>query len=119
MLYEEPSRADGYFRDACVFRDEIDIPDTMSAAIRYANGVQVSCSLNTFMPIEGYHLAFNGSAADSRSASTNGRPGSRRRRRILVLEISEQPRGCGWRIGRGAISAAKSLQQMLFAPHSD
>ena len=62
MLYEEPSREDGYFRDACVFREEIDIFDTMSAAILYENGVQVAYSLNTFMPIEGYHLAFNGKA---------------------------------------------------------
>jgi len=60
MLYEEPSREDGYFRDQCVFREEIDIPDTMTAAIRYDNGVQVAYSLNTFMPIEGHHLAFNG-----------------------------------------------------------
>jgi len=60
MLYEAPSAADGYFRDACVFRQDIDIFDTMTAAILYDNGVQVSYSLNTFMPIEGYHLAFNG-----------------------------------------------------------
>jgi predicted dehydrogenase len=60
MLYEAPSTEDGYYRDACVFRAEIDIPDTMSAAILYENGVQVSYSLNTFMPKEGYHLAFNG-----------------------------------------------------------
>jgi predicted dehydrogenase len=59
-LYEDPSNEDGYVRDACVFREEIDIFDTMSAAILYGNGVQVSYSLNTFMPIEGYHLAFNG-----------------------------------------------------------
>ncbi len=60
MLYEAPSREDGYFRDGCVFREDINIPDTMTAAILYENGVQVSYSLNTFMPIEGYHLAFNG-----------------------------------------------------------
>jgi len=60
MLYEDPSREDGYVRDGCVFRENIDIPDTMSAAILYENGVQVSYSLNTFMPIEGYFLAFNG-----------------------------------------------------------
>ena len=60
MLYEDPSREDGYFRDACVFREEIDIFDTMSAAILYENGAQVAYSLNTFMPIEGHHLAFNG-----------------------------------------------------------
>ncbi|MEX0854009.1 MAG: Gfo/Idh/MocA family oxidoreductase [Bauldia sp.] len=59
-LYEGPSKEDGYFRDACVFRQEIDIFDTMTAAIQYENGVQVAYSLNTFMPIEGYHLAFNG-----------------------------------------------------------
>ena len=60
MLYEDPSRDDGYVRDACVFREDIDIPDTMNASIRYRNGVQVSYSLNTSMPIEGHHLAFNG-----------------------------------------------------------
>ncbi|MNY08768.1 putative oxidoreductase YteT precursor [compost metagenome] len=59
-LYEDPSAVDGYMRDACVFREEIDIPDTMSASIRYASGVQVSYSLNTYMPIEGHHIAFNG-----------------------------------------------------------
>jgi predicted dehydrogenase len=60
MLYEDPSREDGYVRDACVFRQDIDIYDTMSAAIRYESGVQVAYSVNCYMPIEGYHLAFNG-----------------------------------------------------------
>ncbi|CAN7636681.1 Gfo/Idh/MocA family protein [Pararhizobium sp. LjRoot238] len=60
-LYEEPSAIDGYFRDGCVFREDIDIPDTMVATIRYRNGVHVSYSLNTFQPIEGHHIAFNGS----------------------------------------------------------
>ena len=59
-LYEAPSEADGYVRDACVYREDIDIYDTMTAAILYANGVQVSYSLNAYMPIEGYQLAFNG-----------------------------------------------------------
>jgi predicted dehydrogenase len=59
-LYEGPSALDGYFRDACVFREDIDIPDTMTAVIRYASGAQVSYSLNTYMPIEGHHIAFNG-----------------------------------------------------------
>jgi predicted dehydrogenase len=59
-LFEEPSAVDGYYRDACVFRDDIDVPDTMTAAIRYANGVQVSYSLNAFMPLEGHFIAING-----------------------------------------------------------
>ena len=60
MLYEDPSREDGYVRDACVFREDIDIYDTMSASLVYGNGVQVSYSLNACMPVEGHHLAFNG-----------------------------------------------------------
>ena len=60
MLYEEPSKEDGYFRDGCVYREDIDIPDTMTAMLRYENDVIVSYSLNTFMPIEGYTIAFNG-----------------------------------------------------------
>jgi len=59
-LYEEPSEYDAYFRDACVYREDIDIPDTMVAAIRYRNGVTASYSVNTFMPIEGHYIAFNG-----------------------------------------------------------
>lgn len=59
-LYEGPAAADGYVRDACVFREDIDIFDTMTAAILYGNSVQVSYSLNCYMPVEGYHLAFNG-----------------------------------------------------------
>jgi predicted dehydrogenase len=59
-LYGEASTFDGYLRDACVFRTEIDIPDTMSASLLYRGGAQVNYSLNTYLPIEGYQLAFNG-----------------------------------------------------------
>jgi predicted dehydrogenase len=59
-LYVGPEKVDGYHRDGCVFREDVDIPDTMNAVVRYANGVNMSYSLNTFMPVEGYRLAFNG-----------------------------------------------------------
>jgi predicted dehydrogenase len=59
-LYAGCEDVDGYFRDGCVFREDIDIYDTMSAVVRYSNGVNMSYSLNAFMPIEGYRLAFNG-----------------------------------------------------------
>jgi predicted dehydrogenase len=63
-LYAQCEDADGYLRDACVFRENIDIYDTMSAIVRYSNGVNMNYSLNAHEPIEGYRLAFNG---------TNGR----------------------------------------------
>lgn len=59
-LYEGPSEVDGYVRDGCVYREDIDIYDTMTAALLYQNGVQVSYSLNAYMPIEGFHLGVNG-----------------------------------------------------------
>lgn len=59
-LYGAAAEADGYMRDGCVFAEDIDIFDTMSATIAMKSGVQVSYSLNAAMPIEGYRLAFNG-----------------------------------------------------------
>jgi predicted dehydrogenase len=59
-LYASCEDADSYFRDGCVFREDIDIYDTMAAIVKYSNGAQMSYSLNAFMPFEGYRLAFNG-----------------------------------------------------------
>jgi predicted dehydrogenase len=59
-LYVNAESADGYLRDGCVFREDVDIFDTMNAVVEYSNGVNMSYSLNAFMPIEGYRLAFNG-----------------------------------------------------------
>jgi predicted dehydrogenase len=59
-LYAGCEDVDSYYRDGCVFREDIDIYDTMSAVVKYSNGVHMSYSLNAFMPIEGYRLAFNG-----------------------------------------------------------
>jgi predicted dehydrogenase len=59
-LYVDCESADGYLRDGCVFKEDVDIPDTMNAIVKYSSGVTMSYSLNAFMPIEGYRLAFNG-----------------------------------------------------------
>lgn len=59
-LYVAAEDVDGYHRDGCVFREDIDIYDTMSAVVKYSNGVNMSYSLNAFMPFEGFRLAFNG-----------------------------------------------------------
>ena len=59
-LYTECEDVDGYYRDGCVFREDVDIYDTMSAVVKYSTGVSMSYSLNASMPIEGYRIAFNG-----------------------------------------------------------
>jgi predicted dehydrogenase len=59
-LYLDAEGEDGYHRDGCVFADEINIYDTMSATVRYANGALLSYSMTAYSPWEGYSLAFNG-----------------------------------------------------------
>jgi len=59
-LYVKAESADGYIRDSCVFRNKINIWDTMSVQVRYHNRVPMSYSLNAFMPYEGYAVGFNG-----------------------------------------------------------
>ncbi len=59
-LYAGCEDADGYYRDGCVFREDVDIYDTMTALVKYSNDVSMAYSLNAFMPFEGYRVAFNG-----------------------------------------------------------
>ena len=60
--YLDQERHDGYFRDRCVFSEDIDIEDSMNLAVRYASGVHMSYCLNSFLPWEGYRIAFNGNS---------------------------------------------------------
>ena len=59
-LYVANEEYDGYLRDGCVYRNEIDIYDKRSLAVQYANGVTLSYSLYNYAPYEGYRIAFNG-----------------------------------------------------------
>lgn len=59
-LYVKHEKHDGYIRDSCLFRPEINIYDKMSAQIKYANDVLVNYSLTTYSPFEGWRIAFNG-----------------------------------------------------------
>lgn len=59
-IYVSNESYDGYIRDNCVWRHEINIYDKMSVQIRYANNVIVNYSLTTYSPYEGWRIAFNG-----------------------------------------------------------
>ncbi len=59
-LYHDNERFDGYFRDQCVWRDEISIEDVMNVIVGYAGGATLTYSLNAFNAWEGYQVAFNG-----------------------------------------------------------
>jgi predicted dehydrogenase len=59
-MYLDQEKHDGYFRDRCVFRPEIDIEDTMNVLVRYNTGATLCYSINAFNSWEGYQIAFNG-----------------------------------------------------------
>lgn len=56
----EAEHEDGYLRDKSVFDDGISIEDTMGAIVKYNSGAILTYSLNTYMPWEGFRVAFNG-----------------------------------------------------------
>jgi predicted dehydrogenase len=59
-IYLDNEHYDGYYRDQCVWRPQIDIEDTMNVMVRYNTGATLSYSLNAFNAWEGYQVAFNG-----------------------------------------------------------
>lgn len=59
-LYLECEDVDGYFRDKCVFSEEIDIEDSVSVNVKYSGGTVMSYSLIAHSLYEGINLIFNG-----------------------------------------------------------
>jgi len=59
-LYVNHEHEDGYIRDNCLFRNEIDIYDKMSAQVKYANNTVLNYSLTTYSPYEGWRVGLNG-----------------------------------------------------------
>lgn len=59
-LYLDAEEESGYVRDRNVFRDDIDIEDSMSLMIRYRTGMMVSYSLNAYSPDEGFRASICG-----------------------------------------------------------
>jgi len=59
-LYRETEDADGYFRDRCVFAEDIDIEDTLAAQVSYARGATLSYTLCAYAPYEGFRATIDG-----------------------------------------------------------
>lgn len=59
-LYLDQEQFDGYFRDRCVFRPDIDIEDTINALVTYDNNITLCYSVNAFNSWEGYLVSING-----------------------------------------------------------
>ena len=61
-LYLHAEEETGYLRDRNVFRDGIDIEDSMSLLIKYRSGAVMTYSLNAYSPREGFRATISGDA---------------------------------------------------------
>lgn len=59
-LYVNNEQHDGYIRDNCVFRENIDIYERHAAVVKYKNGAMLNYSLTGDTDYDGYWIAFNG-----------------------------------------------------------
>ncbi|MBQ9097380.1 MAG: Gfo/Idh/MocA family oxidoreductase [Clostridia bacterium] len=59
-LYHDVEDVDGYYRDRCIFAEDITAEDSIALNIEYNKGTVVSYSLTTHTPYEGYRMCFNG-----------------------------------------------------------
>lgn len=60
-FYADQEKYDGYYKDGCVYSEEIDIYDTVSLCTLYENGLTMSYSLSAAAAYEGWRISINGS----------------------------------------------------------
>lgn len=89
-LYTDNEHHDGYIRDNCVFREEIDIYDKHAAVVKYANGAFLNYSLTGETDYEGLWVGFNGTKGriEGREA---GRPGRAETHDWWLNVMGEEP----------------------------
>ncbi|HUH76881.1 MAG TPA: Gfo/Idh/MocA family oxidoreductase [Devosia sp.] len=63
-LYLDAEQDDGYWRDKCVFADDITIEDTMQVQAQYASGASLNYTLVAYAPWEGLEVKFHGTKGE-------------------------------------------------------
>jgi predicted dehydrogenase len=91
QLYVGPEAVDGYHRDGCVFRNDVDIYDSMTAIVGYSNGVVMNYSLNAFMPYEGYSLLFVCEKGTLAARLKERLPGGDETEIVITRSFSKEP----------------------------
>ena len=71
-LYLDAEDEDGYYRDRCVFADDITIEDTMQVQVKYANDVFLNYTLCAYSPWEGLEIIFYGTKGELSAQAHRG-----------------------------------------------
>ncbi len=110
-LYLDNEQYDGYFRDRCVFAEEIDIWDHMALNVRYRRGALLNYMLTAHSPWEGYRIAFNGTrgrlehqACENTYINGDGSvPGELEKGNVSITLIEQfaRPREIAVEVGKG------------------
>ena len=112
-LYLDAESYDGYFRDRCVFADDITIEDTMQVQARYASGATLNYTLVAYSPWEGLEVKFHGTKGEltHRHVEVHGvfggkrdMPPARNRSTTNCISPANRPRMC--RSGAGTAATA-------------
>jgi predicted dehydrogenase len=69
-LYLDAENDNGYVRDRNVFREGIDIEDSLAVLVRYRSGAILNYSLTAFSPMEGFRITLNGDKGRIEYATT-------------------------------------------------
>ncbi|MDZ7605517.1 MAG: Gfo/Idh/MocA family oxidoreductase [Cyclobacteriaceae bacterium] len=59
-MYADCEDVDHYYRDGCVWDENIDSHDTASVQVSYDNGTLLTYTLNAYLPYEGQYICFSG-----------------------------------------------------------
>lgn len=59
-FYFDAEKEDGYFRDRCIFAEDIDIEDSMSVVVKYSGNILLTYSLIGYSPYEGWKISITG-----------------------------------------------------------
>jgi len=92
-FFREAEDEDKYYRDRCVFSDEIDIEDTMSVCVTYKKGTFLSYSLNAFLPYEGWRMSLNGKKGRLEAEEFHSFPGGvPEEKEIRIYPLFKKPK---------------------------
>ncbi|MBU0478664.1 Gfo/Idh/MocA family oxidoreductase [bacterium] len=92
-FYRKAEDEDKYYRDRCVFSDEIDIEDTMSVCVAYKKSTFLNYSLNAFLPYEGWRMSLNGKKGRLEAEEFHSFPGGiPEEKQIRIYPLFKKPR---------------------------
>ena len=76
----------GYYRDGCVFSEDIDIFDRMCLSVSYADGASMNYSLVAYSPDEGFKIDLVGTKGRAEFQMMSSGPGKKEVNEIRVID---------------------------------